>query len=134
MINKLSYENRFEQLSVEGSCGTNRLANMKINSPSIPCHLVMPYIESISSHISQLLVSIKGRSHFITKLVFTKIFQPKIKEREIEREKLRKEHQHYQDLWISLNEQSNRVIATKVEIYNQVWATNDNDNMVNNFF
>ncbi|XP_055318825.1 uncharacterized protein LOC129576874 isoform X3 [Sitodiplosis mosellana] len=53
--------------------------------PSIPCHLISAYVASLNLHISQLL--------------------PKLNERDIEREKLRKENQLLRDRLNSMHEQ-----------------------------
>lgn len=38
-------------------CGTNRLAHVDSLAPSIPCHLIVGYVTTLSGQISRLLVS-----------------------------------------------------------------------------
>ncbi|XP_031622413.1 uncharacterized protein LOC116340198 isoform X2 [Contarinia nasturtii] len=60
------------------------IVGLQHSVPSIPCHLISAYVASLNLHISQLL--------------------PKLNERDIEREKLRKENQLLRDRLNSMHE------------------------------
>lgn len=77
--------------------------------PSIPCHLISAYVSALNLHISQLVVSIILELNFMKKKnrdinMFSPFLQPKLNERDIEREKLRKENQLLRDRLNTLHE------------------------------
>ncbi|EDV98506.1 GH23156 [Drosophila grimshawi] len=74
------------------SCGLNRIQHAYSLEPSVPCHALSTIVSVLNEQISLLL--------------------PKINERDIERERLRKENQHLRELLSAMHERQ-RVDATK---------------------
>ncbi|XP_030386773.1 uncharacterized protein LOC115633450 isoform X2 [Scaptodrosophila lebanonensis] len=74
------------------TCGPNRLLHASSLEPSVPCHALSNIVSVLNEQISLLL--------------------PKINERDMERERLRKENQHLRELLSAMHER-NRVDATK---------------------
>lgn len=91
--------------TMTGICGANRLAHVTSLAPAVPCHLITNYVTTLNSQISLLLVSFRFVRQSHKSLYNSPIFQPKLNERDIERENLRKENQHLRDL---LNSMHNR--------------------------
>ncbi|XP_034654021.1 uncharacterized protein LOC117892114 [Drosophila subobscura] len=67
-----------------GSCGPNRIQHASVLEPSVPCHALSSIVTVLNEQISMLL--------------------PKINERDVERERLRKENQHLRELLSALHE------------------------------
>ncbi|XP_049308439.1 uncharacterized protein LOC105226277 isoform X1 [Bactrocera dorsalis] len=65
-------------------CGPNRIQHANSLEPSVPCHALNAIVSSLNSQISLLL--------------------PKINERDMERERLRKENQHLRELLNAMHE------------------------------
>ncbi|XP_054736749.1 uncharacterized protein LOC129243621 [Anastrepha obliqua] len=65
-------------------CGPNRIQHANSLEPSVPCHALNTIVSSLNSQISLLL--------------------PKINERDMERERLRKENQHLRELLNAMHE------------------------------
>ncbi|XP_037917502.1 uncharacterized protein LOC119655610 isoform X4 [Hermetia illucens] len=65
------------------SCGPNRFSHAHSLGPSVPCHVISGIVTALSSQISLLL--------------------PKINERDIERERLRRENQNLRELLNSMH-------------------------------
>lgn len=93
------------------TCGANRsaIAYNRAHAPAIPCQLISAYVSALNLQISQLLVGVAKKIlfHYIFRmlsLTFTFHLQPKLNERDIEREKLRRENQHLRDLLNSMHE------------------------------
>lgn len=72
-------------------CGRNRLLHASSLAPTIPCHLIANYVSGLHAQISQLL--------------------PKINDRDLEREQLRKENQHLRELLNAMHQ--DRVLETQ---------------------
>lgn len=88
-------------------CGPNRLLHANSLEPSVPCHLINGIVSSLNSQISLLL--------------------PKINERDLERERLRRENQHLRELLNAMHERQ-RVEAnmeTPAEITKSADASNE---------
>ncbi|XP_067627679.1 uncharacterized protein RhoGEF2 isoform X2 [Eurosta solidaginis] len=66
------------------TCGPNRIQHANSLEPSVPCHALNTIVSSLNSQISLLL--------------------PKINERDMERERLRKENQHLRELLNAMHE------------------------------
>lgn len=66
-------------------CGRNRLLHASALAPTIPCHLIASYVTGLNAQISQLL--------------------PKISERDLERETLRRENQHLRELLNAMHQE-----------------------------
>lgn len=66
-------------------CGRNRLLHASALAPTIPCHLIASYVSGLNAQISQLL--------------------PKISERDLEREQLRRENQHLRELLNAMHQE-----------------------------
>lgn len=66
-------------------CGRNRLLHASSLAPTIPCHLIASYVTGLNAQISQLL--------------------PKISERDLEREQLRRENQHLRELLNAMHQE-----------------------------
>uniref|UniRef100_A0A1Q3G067 Putative guanine nucleotide exchange factor n=1 Tax=Culex tarsalis TaxID=7177 RepID=A0A1Q3G067_CULTA len=66
-------------------CGRNRLLHASALAPTIPCHLIASYVTGLNAQISQLL--------------------PKISERDLEREQLRRENQHLRELLNAMHQE-----------------------------
>ncbi|GAB0090162.1 flocculation protein FLO11-like [Sergentomyia squamirostris] len=65
-------------------CGPNRLLHATSLTPSVPCHLISSHTSALNTLVSQLL--------------------PKLNERDVERDMLRRENQHLRELINSLHE------------------------------
>ncbi|XP_055854909.1 uncharacterized protein LOC129918418 isoform X2 [Episyrphus balteatus] len=88
-------------------CGPNRLLHANSLEPSVPCHLINGIVSTLNSQISLLL--------------------PKINERDLERERLRRENQHLRELLNAMHERQ-RVEAnmeTPAEITKSADASNE---------
>ncbi|XP_055917714.1 uncharacterized protein LOC129949975 isoform X2 [Eupeodes corollae] len=88
-------------------CGPNRLLHANSLEPSVPCHLINGIVTTLNSQISLLL--------------------PKINERDLERERLRRENQHLRELLNAMHERQ-RVEAnmeTPAEITTSADASNE---------
>ncbi|XP_062698767.1 uncharacterized protein LOC109401184 isoform X2 [Aedes albopictus] len=72
-------------------CGRNRLLHASSLVPTVPCHLIANYVSGLNAQISQLL--------------------PKISERDLEREQLRRENQHLRELLNAMHQE--RVLETQ---------------------
>lgn len=72
-------------------CGRNRLLHASSLVPTVPCHLIASYVSGLNAQISQLL--------------------PKISERDLEREQLRRENQHLRELLNAMHQE--RVLETQ---------------------
>ncbi|XP_026841806.1 uncharacterized protein LOC6590830 isoform X2 [Drosophila persimilis] len=70
--------------SGSSSCGPNRIQHASVLEPSVPCHALSSIVTVLNEQISMLL--------------------PKINERDVERERLRKENQHLRELLSALHE------------------------------
>ncbi|XP_065085202.1 uncharacterized protein RhoGEF2 isoform X3 [Ochlerotatus camptorhynchus] len=66
-------------------CGRNRLLHVSSLVPTVPCHLIASYVSGLNAQISQLL--------------------PKISERDLEREQLRRENQHLRELLNAMHQE-----------------------------
>ncbi|XP_058459868.1 uncharacterized protein LOC131435731 isoform X1 [Malaya genurostris] len=66
-------------------CGRNRLLHASVIAPTIPCHLIANYVTGLNAQISQLL--------------------PKISERDLEREQLKRENQHLRELLNAMHQE-----------------------------
>ncbi|XP_062561039.1 uncharacterized protein LOC134225187 isoform X2 [Armigeres subalbatus] len=66
-------------------CGKNRLLHASSLVPTVPCHLIASYVSGLNAQISQLL--------------------PKISERDLEREQLRRENQHLRELLNAMHQE-----------------------------
>ncbi|KAH8401495.1 hypothetical protein KR009_005857, partial [Drosophila setifemur] len=66
------------------TCGPNRIQHASVLEPSVPCHAISSIVTLLNEQISMLL--------------------PKINERDVERERLRKENQHLRELLSALHE------------------------------
>ncbi|XP_053684718.1 rho guanine nucleotide exchange factor 11 isoform X2 [Sabethes cyaneus] len=66
-------------------CGRNRLLHASVIAPTIPCHLIASYVTGLNAQISQLL--------------------PKISERDLEREQLKRENQHLRELLNAMHQE-----------------------------
>ncbi|XP_055598943.1 rho guanine nucleotide exchange factor 11 isoform X3 [Uranotaenia lowii] len=75
-------------------CGRNRLLHASSLVPTIPCHLIASYVTGLNAQISQLL--------------------PKISERDLEREQLRKENLHLRELLNAMHQE--KVLETQETI------------------
>ncbi|XP_021709517.1 uncharacterized protein LOC5577203 isoform X4 [Aedes aegypti] len=72
-------------------CGRNRLLHASSLVPTVPCHLIASYVSGLNAQISQLL--------------------PKISERDLEREQLRRENQQLRELLNAMHQE--RVLETQ---------------------
>ncbi|XP_055531941.1 uncharacterized protein LOC129722502 isoform X2 [Wyeomyia smithii] len=72
-------------------CGRNRLLHASVIAPTIPCHLIASHVTGLNAQISQLL--------------------PKISERDLEREQLKRENQHLRELLNAMHQE--RVLETQ---------------------
>ncbi|XP_055694240.1 rho guanine nucleotide exchange factor 12 isoform X7 [Lutzomyia longipalpis] len=79
---------KIELVETEGGiaefCGPNRLLHATSLTPAVPCHLISSHTTALNALVSQLL--------------------PKLNERDVEREMLRRENQHLRELINSLHE------------------------------
>ncbi|XP_016928678.2 uncharacterized protein RhoGEF2 isoform X2 [Drosophila suzukii] len=66
------------------TCGPNRIQHASVLEPSVPCHALSSIVTVLNEQISMLL--------------------PKINERDMERERLRKENQHLRELLSALHD------------------------------
>nr|NP_001286515.1 Rho guanine nucleotide exchange factor 2, isoform H [Drosophila melanogaster]AHN56311.1 Rho guanine nucleotide exchange factor 2, isoform H [Drosophila melanogaster] len=66
------------------TCGPNRIQHASVLEPSVPCHALSSIVTILNEQISMLL--------------------PKINERDMERERLRKENQHLRELLSALHD------------------------------
>lgn len=73
-----------DTVGIDELCGPNRFSHAHSLEPSVPCHILTGFITALNSQISLLL--------------------PKINERDIERERLRRENQHLRELLNSMHE------------------------------
>ncbi|XP_059622198.1 uncharacterized protein LOC132265518 [Phlebotomus argentipes] len=73
-------------------CGQSRLLHTNSLAPAVPCHLISSHTTSLNALVSQLL--------------------PKLNERDVEREMLRRENQHLRELINSMHERE-RVLVTE---------------------
>lgn len=83
-----STQNHLQQQQLVGGvdlCGRNRLLHASSLAPTIPCHLIASYVTGLNAQISQLL--------------------PKISERDLEREQLRRENQHLRELLNAMHQE-----------------------------
>lgn len=103
------------------SCQKNQKESPSM--PLIPCHLITTYVSALNEHISLLLVC---SSHFNQYIVISHIYnylihiQPRLHERDIERDKLRRENQHLRDLLSSMHERElanndKKVCSTRIK-------------------
>ncbi|XP_055706174.1 rho guanine nucleotide exchange factor 12 isoform X6 [Phlebotomus papatasi] len=82
---KVKVETEGTSLEATGEfCGANRLLHATSLTPSVPCHLISSHTTALNTLVSQLL--------------------PKLNERDVEREMLRRENQHLRELINSLHE------------------------------
>ncbi|XP_036333310.1 uncharacterized protein LOC118744410 isoform X2 [Rhagoletis pomonella] len=82
-------------------CGPNRIQHANSLEPSVPCHALNTIVSSLNSQISLLL--------------------PKINERDMERERLRKENQHLRELLNAMHERQR--VEAKLETPTDANAT-----------
>lgn len=84
-------------------CGPNRIQHASTLEPTVPCYALSSIVSTLNSQISLLLVS-EQNAWFGNKLIAFFNFQPKINERDMERERLRKENQHLRELLNAMHE------------------------------
>lgn len=94
-----------------GGANRSAIAYPRAVPPAIPCHLISAYVSALNLQISQLLVSEMQKKNFHlnferNKIKYLSNLQPKLNERDIEREKLRKENQHLRDSLNSMHERA----------------------------
>ncbi|XP_036230868.2 uncharacterized protein RhoGEF2 isoform X3 [Bactrocera oleae] len=87
-------------ISTPVHCGPNRVQHANSLEPSVPCHALNVIVSSLNSQISLLL--------------------PKINERDMERERLRKENQHLRELLNAMHERQR--VEAKLETPTDVTA------------
>lgn len=110
---------------LESISGGNPMNPVNSLAPAVPCHLLTQFVATLNSQLSLLLVSScllvcfcnSEKYDKFTGICFLHFFlQPKLNERDIEREKLRKENQHLRELLNSMHERE-RVSSERVRFF-----------------
>ncbi|XP_037947686.1 uncharacterized protein LOC119679413 [Teleopsis dalmanni] len=86
-------------------CGRNRIQHANSLEPSVPCHALNSIVSALNAQISLLL--------------------PKINERDMERERLRKENQHLRELLNAMHERQR--VEAKLDTPNNITISADAD-------
>lgn len=112
--------NTIENSATElNACGADHSKHAQTMLPVVPCHLISAYVSALNLQISQLLVSqldllLLSVDRSLTPSMCLSL-QPKLSERDTEREKLRKENQQLKDLLDSMREHA-QVSSNKVRL------------------
>lgn len=112
-----SSEHRVSTGAELAACGVNRLAHVTSLAPAIPCHLIHNIVSALNSQMTQLIVSalcfIRYQRLYYCVPLSIQNQQPRLQERDAEREKLRKENQKLRELLNAMHERE-RVLNDKV--------------------